>query len=127
MKPLIFLAACLAAAGCAQSSVTTATPSPALVQRVAAAGPNVCSEEAAAALAGAGVTAEQVEGVYYQPVLGGVDQDTVVGYMAWTRLRDRPGHLVVNMAADTMNAECTATGVYTRGGLEVAGVPGYGS
>ncbi|WP_207477302.1 hypothetical protein [Arenibaculum pallidiluteum] len=126
MKFLPILApviAVLGLAACSQPAVQA--PTAALSQRVSTLSPNPCSDKTASALAGAGVTADQVDSIYYQPIMGGIDQDQLVGYMAWTRLRSQPGHLITDMETDELGSYCRVRTVYTRGGLELAGVPSF--
>lgn len=122
MKPLLPILAAAVLAACAQ---TPAEPPPAaLLQRVSAVAPTGCEAATARALANAGVTADQVDSLYYQPIMGGaLEADMVVGYMAWTRIKDQPGHLVATMDTDERGSFCHLRSVYTRGGMALAGRP----
>lgn len=124
MKPLLPVLAAVALAACAQTQVLP--PPAALAQRVSTLSPNACNDATARVLANAGVAAEQVDSLFYQPVMGGpFDKDHLVGYIAWTRLRNQPGFLVANMDTDELGSFCHIRTVYTRGGLEVAGLPAF--
>jgi hypothetical protein len=118
----VALAAGLATAGCQGG----AGASPAAGQAALAAGypfgvHRDCDGEVASQLQAAGIAPAAVDNIWYQDERTiDTDNDRVVGILAYARLVDRPGLVVVDLTG-----QCFPRQIYTRDGLELPGVPAF--
>ena len=81
-----------------------------------------CDRTVAERLQELGLAPAQVDNIWYQEQQTvEIDHDSrLVGYLAYARLVDQPGLLVVDM-----NAFCIVNQVYTRDGLSLPGVSAF--
>lgn len=80
-----------------------------------------CDETVAEELQGLGIAPAAVDNIWYQEQRA-IDSrdDRVIGYLAYARMVEQPGLLVVDM-----NAFCIVNQVYTRDGLSLPGVSAF--
>ena len=117
MRPVI---ACLAVALAGCTVPPSAPAPPEMVQRVALLNEHPCAGATARALTGAGLTADQIRELFFQPMTSGGIANRVIGYLAWSRIAGQPGFLVADMDPD-----CHMRTVYTRDGMQLAGLPAF--
>ncbi|MEZ5668527.1 MAG: hypothetical protein R3F55_14010 [Alphaproteobacteria bacterium] len=81
-----------------------------------------CNTAVAAALDRVGVGPDRIAKLWYDDQIGrDVDGDSrIVGYTVWARVAEGPGYLIVDLTP-----QCFVRQVYTRGGLELPGLPAF--
>jgi hypothetical protein len=117
-RPRLLLPLCFLA-GCAQA-ITPEAPT-ATLAAVEHLQPHQCAETTARGVSAAGLSGKEVQSLFYTEQVVDADEGPgLIGYLAWMRVSGQPGYLVVDM-----NQFCQFRQVYTRDGMQLAGVSAY--